>query len=94
MGRDVKGAARRIVRDPRVDQLAAELAATKDLVAQINHNVAHLVSVTDELRQRFATLDEVTMLARHLNAQAEQTREQVEIISALTLALQRQTEQL
>jgi hypothetical protein len=68
------------------------MAATQQLVAQINHNVTHLLTVVSELQQRAGALDEVATLARHLNTQAEQTRDQVEIISALTLALQRQAE--
>lgn len=90
----MKSIARRALRDPRVDQLVADVAATQELVAQINHNVLHLLTAVTDLQQRMATVDELTMLARHLNAQAEHTRDQVEIISALTLALQRQTERL
>lgn len=90
----IRDAARKALRDPQVAQLAADVEATQQLVAQINHNVLHLLSVVTELHQRMGSLDEVATLARHLNAQAESTRDQVEIISALTLALQRQTERL
>lgn len=90
----MKQLARKVLRDPQVAQLAADVAATQQMVAQINHNVVHLLSVVTELQQRMGSLDEVATLARHLNAQADSTRDQVEIISALTLALQKQTERL
>jgi hypothetical protein len=66
----LKGTARKALRDPQVEQLAADMAATKDLVAQINHNVTHLLTVVSELQQRSGALDEVATLARHLNTQA------------------------
>ena len=88
----LKSAARKVLRDPQVAQLADDMATTQQLVAQVNHNVTHLLTVVSQLQQRAGALEEVATLARHLNAQAEQTRDQVEIISALTLALQRQAE--
>jgi methyl-accepting chemotaxis protein len=65
--------------DEQLAQMAGVLAQVHEMVATVNH--------------RSAMLDEIAHLARHLDGQFNQVRDEVEIISALTLSLQRRAEE-
>jgi|GEM_PF-6905105 methyl-accepting chemotaxis protein len=78
--------------EERIDRLEASVRSIDEVLQQVNHAIQHQGEVLASVNHRSQLLDEVAHLTRHLDHGFNQVRDQVEIVSALTLALQRQAE--
>jgi hypothetical protein len=87
-----------------VAELAAELAADRaaeraaaqrhhEQLAQVGDLLARVHEMVLAVNHRSLQLDEINHLAHHLEARFDSMRDDVEIISALTLSLQRRAEE-
>ena len=84
--------------DGRIDRMEAELRTLRELVervadqAELLGQLGPLVELTSGVNHRVALLEDIAHATNHMNEQFHLVRDDVEIISALSLSLQRQAE--
>jgi methyl-accepting chemotaxis protein len=92
--------------DQRVSTIESEVADARHLLSEMNHTITVMNHTVTELNRslqqmadmvsttnhRAALLEEISHVAKHLDDRFIQVRNQVEIVSALSLSLQRQAE--
>jgi uncharacterized coiled-coil protein SlyX len=78
--------------EQRLDGLTEASARQQQRLDEINHVLVQVHEMVTATNHRSTQLDEIAHLTRHLDERFNLVRDEVEIISALTLSLQRQAE--
>jgi ABC-type transporter Mla subunit MlaD len=78
--------------EQRLDGLTEASHHVRHQADQMGHLVQQVHDMVAAINHRSTQLDEIAHLTRHLDERFNLVRDEVEIISALTLALQRQAE--
>lgn len=78
--------------EQRLDELTEGSNHVRHHVDEMSHLVAQVHEMVAAMNHRSTQLDEIAHLTRHLDERFNLVRDEVEIISVLTLSLQRQAE--